>query len=59
MIDDKDLKGRVAELEENLNYYLRNYNRLIAIGFRKSVLDTEIEAITQEIKSLSLRTRLF
>jgi hypothetical protein len=55
MIDDEGLKARVDELMENLNYYLRNYNRLIAIGFRKSVLDWEIQAVEEELKQLSQR----
>jgi hypothetical protein len=55
MIDDNELKVRVDELMENLNYYLRNYNRLIAIGFRKSVLDWEIQMLETEIKQLSQR----
>jgi hypothetical protein len=55
MIDDNELKARVDELMENLNYYLRNYNRLIAIGFRKSVLDLEIQSLEKEIKDLSRR----
>jgi hypothetical protein len=55
MIDDNELKARVNELMKNLNYYLRNYNRLIAIGFRKSVLDREIQMLETEIKQLSQR----
>jgi hypothetical protein len=55
MIDDKELKARVDELIENLNYYLRHYNRLIAIGFRKQVLDAEIRLLEKELKQLSKR----
>jgi hypothetical protein len=53
--DDKELKARVDELIENLNFYLRNYNRLIGLGFRKSVLDLEIQALEEELKQLSRR----
>ncbi|GHT55538.1 hypothetical protein AGMMS49982_21550 [Bacteroidia bacterium] len=55
MIDDEELKARVDKLMENLNYYLRNYNRLITIGYRKSVLDPEIESLERELKALSRR----
>ncbi len=55
MNDDDELKARVEELIEDLNYYLRNYNRLIAIGYRKSVLDMEIQFLEKEIKLLSKR----
>ena len=55
MTDEEALKARVAELIENLNYYLRNYNRLIGIGYRKSVLDAEIENLKLEIQRLSAR----
>ena len=53
MTDEEALKARVDELIENLNYYLRNYNRLIGIGYRKSVLDAEIENLKLEIQRLS------
>lgn len=52
MTDEEALKARVEELVENLNYYLRNYNRLIAIGYRKAVLDAEIKWLETEIKRL-------
>jgi hypothetical protein len=58
MTEEEVLKARVEELEENINFYLRNYNRLIAIGYRKSVLDLEISGVMDEIKSLSSRTKL-
>lgn len=35
MTDEEALKARVDELMENLSYYLCNYSRLIAIGYRK------------------------
>jgi hypothetical protein len=55
MIDDKDeLKARVESLIDDVNYYLRNYKRLIQIGYRKSVLDDEIQLLINEIKWLSL-----
>jgi hypothetical protein len=53
MVDDDELKARVDELMENLNFYLRNYNRLIAVGYRKSVLDAEIQSLERELKELS------
>lgn len=53
MTDEEALKARVDELIENLNYYLRNYNRLIGIGYRKAVLDAEIEYLKLEIQRLS------
>ena len=53
MTDEEALKARIDELIENLNYYLRNYNRLVVIGYRKAILDAEIESLKEEIKSLS------
>lgn len=53
MNDEEVLKAQVEELIENLNYYLRNYNRLISHGYRKAVLDAEIEFLKQELKRLS------
>lgn len=55
MTNEEALKARVDELIENLNYYLRNYDRLIRIGFRKAVLDAEIEYLKFEIQRLSAR----
>ena len=55
MTDEESLKAQVDELIENLNYYLRNYNRLIGHGYRKSVLDAEIEYLKLEIQRLSAR----
>lgn len=55
MTDEEALKVQVDELIENLNYYLRNYNRLIGHGYRKSVLDAEIEYLKLEIQRLSAR----
>ena len=57
MTDEEVLKARIDELLENLNYYLRNYNRLIGLGYRKSVLDAEIELIQLELKRLSALVR--
>lgn len=57
MTDEEVLKARIDELMENLNYYLRNYNRLIGLGYRKSVLDAEIELIQLELKRLSAIVR--
>ena len=53
MTNEEALKAQVDELIENLNYYLRNYNRLIGHGYRKSVLDAEIEYLKLEIQRLS------
>ena len=53
MNDDNELKARVENLIENLNYYLRNYSLLIKRGYRKSVLDNEIQLLVNEIKWLS------
>ena len=53
MIDDNELKARVESLIDDLNYYLRNYSMLIKRGFRKSVLDDEIQLLINEIKWLS------
>lgn len=53
MTDEEALKARVEELMENLDYYLRNYHRLIGQGYRKSVLDAEIECLKLEIQRLS------
>lgn len=57
MTDEEVLKARIDELMENLNYYLRNYNRLIGLGYRKSVLDAEIELIQLGLKRLSASVR--
>ena len=53
MNDDKELKVRVESLIDDLNYYLKNYSRLIKIGCKKSVLDYEIQLLINEIKWLS------
>jgi len=53
MIDEDELKARVESLIDDLNYYLRNYSRLIKHGYRKSVLDNEIQLLTNELKWLS------
>ncbi len=53
MTDEEALKARVEELIENLNFYLRDYDRLIRIGYRKSILDAEIESLKEELKRLS------
>jgi hypothetical protein len=54
MIDDKDeLKARVESLIDDLDYYLRNYSRLIKIGYGKTVLDNEIKLLINEIKWLN------
>jgi len=53
MNDDDELKARVESLIDDLNYYLRNYSRLIKIGYKKSVLDKEIQLLTNELKWLS------
>ena len=53
MTDEGVLKARIEELMENLNYYLRNYDRLIGIGYRRSVLDAEIELLKEELKQLT------
>ncbi|MFA5650235.1 MAG: hypothetical protein WC914_03745 [Proteiniphilum sp.] len=55
MSDDKALKAREEELIENLNFFLRNYNRLIAIGYRQTVLDAEIRSLEDELKKMSRR----
>ncbi|MDR2816389.1 MAG: hypothetical protein LBB62_06775 [Proteiniphilum sp.] len=53
--DDKALKAREKKLIENLNFFLRNYNRLLAIGYRKAVLDAEIRWLKEELKKMSRR----
>lgn len=53
MTDEEVLKARIEELMENLNFYLRNYSHLIGCGYRKSVLDAEIEWLKDELKRLS------
>lgn len=53
MTDEEALKARVDELIENLDYYLRNYDRLVRIGYRKAILDAEIESLKEELKKLS------
>lgn len=53
MTNDEGLKARVDSLMEDLNYYLRFYNHLIAIGMRKKVLDQVIRDTVRELKRLS------
>lgn len=53
MTDEEALKARVEEAEENLYFYLRNYNRLLIIGYRKSVLEAEIEYLKEFLKEHS------
>ncbi|WP_178300960.1 MULTISPECIES: hypothetical protein [unclassified Bacteroides] len=52
MNDEEALKAREAELLENLNFFLMNYRRLIANGYRKQVLDDEIKLIQLELERL-------
>lgn len=49
MTDEEALKARVEEAEENLYFYLR----LLIIGYRKSVLDAEIEYLKEFLKEHS------
>jgi len=51
MNDDNELKARVESLIDDINYYLRNYSRLIKIGYRKSVLDDEIQLLINELNN--------
>ena len=53
MIDENELKARVESLIDDLNYYLRNYSLLIKRGYRKSVLDGQIQLLINEIKWLN------
>ena len=53
MTDEEVLKVRIDELMEKLDCYLRDYNRLIRLGYRKLVLDAEIELIQLELKRQS------
>jgi len=53
MFENDELKARVESLIDEVNYYLRNYSRLIKIGYRKSVLDRDIQYFIDEIKKLS------
>lgn len=52
MADEEALKAREIELLENLNFFLLNYQRLIANGYRKKVLDDEIKLIQLELDKL-------
>ena len=52
MNDKDELKARVESLIDDVDYYLRNYKRLIQIGYGKSVLDAEIQLLIKEIKWL-------
>lgn len=52
MADEEALKAREIELLENLNFFLMNYHRLIANGYRKKVLDDEIKLIQLELDKL-------
>jgi hypothetical protein len=56
MTDNEEvLKARVEELMSDLNYYLLHYRHLIANGYRKKVLDAEIESIRRELDRLTNR----
>lgn len=55
MTDEEALKARVEEAIENLDFYLRNYNRLVGIGYSKAVLDAEIDYLKEFIKEHSNR----
>ncbi len=55
MTDEEALKAQVEELMENLNYYLRFYHQLLASGYRKAILDAEIDFLKEEIKKISKR----
>ena len=41
-----------TSLLENLNFFLMNYHRLIANGYRKKVLDDEIKLIQLELDKI-------
>ena len=52
MADEEALKEREIELLDNLNFFLMNYHRLIANGYRKKVLDDEIKLIQLELDKI-------
>ena len=52
MADEEALKAREIELLENLNFFLMNYHRLFANGYRKKVLDDEIKLIQLELDKI-------
>ena len=52
MADEEALKAREIELLENLNFFLMNYHRLSANGYRKKVLDDEIKLIQLELDKI-------
>ena len=52
MADEEALKAREIELLENLNFFLMNYHRLMANGYRKKVLDDEIKLIQLELDKI-------
>jgi uncharacterized membrane protein len=53
MSNDKELKARIKEREEDLRFYLRKYHELASRSRNmKAVVDAEIKRLEEEIKSL-------
>ena len=53
MSNDKELKARIKELEEDLQFYLRRHHQLSSISRNmKAVVEAEIKRLEEEIKSL-------
>lgn len=53
MNNDKELKARIKEREEDLQFYLRKYHELASRSQRmEAVVDAEIKRLEEEIKSL-------
>ncbi len=53
MCNDEGLKARIEELEQDLLFYLRYYQKLAARSERmRAVVDKEIERIERELKEL-------
>ena len=53
MSNDKELKARIKELEEDLQFYLRRHHQLsLRSRNMKAVVEAEIKRLEEEIKSL-------
>lgn len=53
MSNDKELKARIKELEEDLQFYLRRHHQLSSRSRNmKAVVEAEIKRLEEEIKSL-------
>jgi hypothetical protein len=57
MMDGEGLKAREAELLENLNYFLLRYDHLVKHGYRKQVLNGDIEQTLTDLAKVRAKLR--